>query len=105
MKPRDALIKYVENHGPVDHDSGCPQDDTCSCSAKPIHDGVEQAIKELEQNAQLRAALEVAEGALEAAVDVIGRGFVTHVKAITRREAKCIAESALAAIRAAKEKP
>jgi hypothetical protein len=49
----DAVCKYVEWHGGI-HDDGCPQDDTCDCSAKPINDGVNAACRYLAELARLR---------------------------------------------------
>lgn len=43
-----ALQSVVENFGPW-HDYGCPCDDTCACSAKPIHDAVNAAIAKAEE--------------------------------------------------------
>lgn len=42
-----ALKAVVETYGPW-HDEGCPCDDTCDCSAKPIHDAVNAAIRRAE---------------------------------------------------------
>lgn len=39
-----ALRAVVENFGPW-HDEDCPGDDTCDCSAKPIHDQVNTALR------------------------------------------------------------
>jgi hypothetical protein len=40
----DALKRYIEWVGAI-HDDGCPEDDTCECSGKPINDGVNAAYK------------------------------------------------------------
>jgi hypothetical protein len=42
-RPSDALATYAEWCGSI-HDDGCPQDDTCDCSAKWINDGVTDAV-------------------------------------------------------------
>jgi hypothetical protein len=42
-----ALRAVVESFGPW-HDDDCPCDDTCSCSAKPVHDAVNAAIAKAE---------------------------------------------------------
>jgi len=42
-----ALMAVVEQFGPW-HDDECPGDDTCSCSAKPIHDRVNAAVARAE---------------------------------------------------------
>lgn len=43
----DALRLVVDTFGPW-HDDDCPCDDTCDCSAKPVHDAVNAAIKKAE---------------------------------------------------------
>lgn len=40
----DALKKYIEWVGGL-HDDGCPEDDTCDCSGKPINDGINAAVR------------------------------------------------------------
>lgn len=40
----DGLRQYVEWCGGV-HDDGCPEDDTCECSGKPINDAVNAICK------------------------------------------------------------
>lgn len=42
-----ALRLTVETFGPW-HDKGCPCDDTCDCSAKPVHDVINTAIRKAE---------------------------------------------------------
>jgi hypothetical protein len=42
-----ALKSVVFHFGPW-HDDDCPGDDTCACSAKPIHDLVNAAIAKAE---------------------------------------------------------
>jgi len=42
-----ALKAVTEMFGPW-HDDDCPADDTCDCSAKPIHDAVNAAIARAE---------------------------------------------------------
>ena len=39
----DALKAVVYEYGPW-HDDDCPCDDTCDCSAKPIHDAINSAV-------------------------------------------------------------
>jgi len=39
-----ALREVVETFGPW-HDDDCPCDDTCDCSAKPLHDRVNAALR------------------------------------------------------------
>ncbi|HEX8030301.1 MAG TPA: hypothetical protein VF491_17625 [Vicinamibacterales bacterium] len=39
-----ALLEVVETHGPW-HDADCPCDDTCDCSAKPMHDRINAALR------------------------------------------------------------
>jgi DNA-binding phage protein len=40
---RAALKETVERFGPW-HDGGCPTDDTCDCSAKPLHDRINAVL-------------------------------------------------------------
>jgi hypothetical protein len=42
-----ALKAVVDQFGPW-HDEDCPADDTCDCSAKPIHEAVDAAIAKAE---------------------------------------------------------
>ena len=42
-----AIRTVVEQFGPW-HDDDCPGDDTCDCSAKPIHDAVNAAVRNAE---------------------------------------------------------
>jgi len=39
----DILREVVERFGPW-HDEDCPADDTCDCSAKPLHDRINAAL-------------------------------------------------------------
>lgn len=42
-----ALTSVVDQFGPW-HDDDCPADDTCDCTAKPVHDAVNAAIRKAE---------------------------------------------------------
>jgi hypothetical protein len=46
-KLRDALKAVVLQFGPW-HDDDCPCDDTCDCSAKPLHDAINAALADAE---------------------------------------------------------
>lgn len=43
-----VVTELVENHGPW-HDEDCPGDDTCDCTAKPMHDAINAAMKSAAQ--------------------------------------------------------
>jgi hypothetical protein len=43
-----ALREVVDTFGPW-HDDDCPGDDTCDCSAKPLHDQINAALAAREQ--------------------------------------------------------
>jgi hypothetical protein len=38
-KALKGLGDYIDYHGGI-HDDGCPEDDTCDCTGKPLNDGV-----------------------------------------------------------------
>lgn len=47
----EMLEAYIVHHGPM-HDDDCPGDDTCECSAKPVHDGINAAVRYLQAEAR-----------------------------------------------------